>query len=190
MIIGLSGYARSGKDTAAEVLVEEFGFKRVAFADKLREVLYALDPIILWDDEWHRMKGVPEYMPLKWIIDEWGWDGYKATGWSKHIRKLLQRLGTEAGRYVLGENVWVDAAFASGADRIVVTDCRFVNEATAIKHRGGEVWRINRHGVGPINDHVSETGLDNWPFDLTLFNGGGLNLFKEDVKYAAIARGV
>ena len=39
-IVGLSGYARSGKDEAAKVLVEEFGFTRVAFADKLREVLY------------------------------------------------------------------------------------------------------------------------------------------------------
>ena len=45
-IIGLSGFARSGKDEAAKVLVEEFGFKRVGFADKLREVLYALNPLV------------------------------------------------------------------------------------------------------------------------------------------------
>jgi dephospho-CoA kinase len=45
-LIGLSGYARSGKDEAAKVLIEEFGFKRIAFADKLRDFLYALDPIV------------------------------------------------------------------------------------------------------------------------------------------------
>ena len=46
MIIGLSGYARSGKDAVAQVLVSEFGFKRVAFADPIRDLLYEMDPKI------------------------------------------------------------------------------------------------------------------------------------------------
>ena len=44
MIIGLSGYAQSGKDTVAKVLIEEYGFTRIAFADKIREFLYDLNP--------------------------------------------------------------------------------------------------------------------------------------------------
>jgi hypothetical protein len=46
MIIGLSGYARSGKDTVAELLVLNYGFKRMAFADGIRESLIALNPIL------------------------------------------------------------------------------------------------------------------------------------------------
>ena len=42
VIIGLSGYAQSGKDTVANILVQHYGYKRVAFADKIRECLFAL----------------------------------------------------------------------------------------------------------------------------------------------------
>jgi dephospho-CoA kinase len=45
MIVGISGYARSGKDEAAKALVE-MGFERRAFADKLREFLLALNPMV------------------------------------------------------------------------------------------------------------------------------------------------
>ena len=44
MIIGLTGYAQSGKDTVAKILIEQYGFTRVAFADKIRELLYEMDP--------------------------------------------------------------------------------------------------------------------------------------------------
>ena len=47
MIVGFSGYARCGKDTAADHLVEHYGFEHRGFADKLREALYALNPIIV-----------------------------------------------------------------------------------------------------------------------------------------------
>ena len=44
MIIGLSGYARSGKDTVAELLCLNYDYKRVSFADPMREALYVLSP--------------------------------------------------------------------------------------------------------------------------------------------------
>jgi hypothetical protein len=44
-LVAFSGYARSGKDTAADALLP-LGFQRVAFADKLRECLYALNPTV------------------------------------------------------------------------------------------------------------------------------------------------
>ena len=51
MIIGISGYATAGKDTIGEILVENHGFRRIAFADKLREVLLALNPIVDLDGD-------------------------------------------------------------------------------------------------------------------------------------------
>ncbi len=44
----------------------------------------------------------------------------------------------------------------------VVSDMRYRNEAQAIRHRGGVLIRIERPGVGPINDHISEHDLDGW----------------------------
>jgi dephospho-CoA kinase len=45
-VIGLTGYAQTGKDTVGEILVRDHGFKRVAFADAVRECVYALNPLI------------------------------------------------------------------------------------------------------------------------------------------------
>ena len=44
----------------------------------------------------------------------------------------------------------------------VVSDMHYRNEAQAIRHRGGVLIRIERPGVGPINDHISEHDLDGW----------------------------
>ena len=186
-IIGLSGYARSGKDEAAKVLVKEFGFKRVAFADKLREFLYALNPMIDMNRRYSPTEpdGPPIY--VQEVINKYTWDGYKETPFGPEIRRLLQRLGTEAGRNTMWDSIWIDAAFApykNGNHKIVVTDVRFPNEARAIQDMGGQIWRVKREGVGPANNHPSETSLDNWRFD------GYLNNWSDDINtwYASVAK--
>jgi hypothetical protein len=181
-IIGLSGYARTGKDEAAKVLVEEFGFNRVAFADKLRDVLYALNPMVGIEGEPY--EGGLDMVGVQMVIDRYGWNGYKETEHGNEIRRLLQRLGTEAGRQTLWDSIWVDAAFAdlSHDARVVVTDARFENEAKAIKERGGTMWRINRQGVGPVNDHPSETSLDLWAFDMIINNNNTIEAFHRNVR--------
>jgi hypothetical protein len=179
-LVGLSGYARSGKDTVAEILVEQCGYQRVAFADKLRQALYELNPVVGHENEMYGLLGL---VYLQDIIDEYGWDGVKSTRYGPEVRRLLQRLGTEAGRNVLGNNIWVDAALNDLDDqgRYVFTDCRFVNEATAITELGGQVWRVNRPGVGPANDHISEIGLDDWNFDFTVSNDGTIQQLSDRV---------
>lgn len=177
-LIGLSGYARSGKDEAAKVLVEEYGFKRIAFADKLRDFLYALNPIICSDLDHY------EFWTVQQAIDFYGWDGYKATEWGTEIRGLLQRLGTEAGRNTLWDSIWIDAALhdLSPEGKYVITDARFPNEADAVVSRGGSLVRITRHGVGPANPHPSETSLDDYNFTHRLNNNGTLADFKRSVR--------
>jgi hypothetical protein len=177
-IIGLSGFARSGKDEAAKVLVQEFGFTRVAFADKLREMLYALNPIVQQKTGWSDMLGnkVTATWTVQDVIDVHGWDGYKETVFGAEIRRLLQRLGTEAGRQILWDTIWIDAALNTvNADKIVVTDARFYNEFDAVRDRGGEIWRIERLGVGPANSHASEMEAVNYPhFRRIIRNDGSL----------------
>lgn len=192
MLVGLSGYARSGKDTVASILVYDHGFTRVAFADVLKDCLLALNPIVeTWadgnvDDHW------AEYDRVKDIIDIFGWD--KAKERYPELRELLQRLGTEVGRSILGENIWVDAAMSKVLDfgrvrgDFVFSDARFLNEARAITPHG-EVWRVNRSGVGPANDHISEVGLDDWPFDRIIANNGTLEDLSDVVaQNIAVAR--
>lgn len=167
MIIGLSGYARSGKDEAAKGL-GTINFRRVAFADKLREFLYALNPMVAGTSS------LP--VRLKFVIDRYGWDGYKETTYGKDIRELLQRLGTECGREMIGDTVWVDAVMNNlrPTEHYVIADVRFPNEARAIKDAGGYVVRISRPGITAANAHKSETALDDWAFDKYVTNDGTL----------------
>ena len=102
------------------------------------------------------------------------------------VREFLQRLGTDGLRTGLHENTWVNALMADyegtydlDTDRTtwpkwVITDTRFPNEARAIKEAGGIVIRVDRPGCKPINNHPSETGLDEWNFDHRIMNGSDL----------------
>lgn len=163
-LIALSGYAQTGKDTIAEILVNEKGYERRAFADVLRQMLYALNPI------------VGNTRRVQDMVDEFGWDKAKA---EPEVRALLQRMGTEAGREVLGENVWVDFTLRNLAPKTVITDCRFPNEAMATKDRGGFVVRVERPGVVAVNEHSSDSALDDWPFDYVLPNSSSLERLRE-----------
>ncbi|MEU8133267.1 hypothetical protein [Streptodolium elevatio] len=162
-LIGLSGYARSGKDEAAKALVAG-GWRQVAFADKVKDFVCALDPMVP-----STRGGQP--MRLSTVVARRGWDYAKT--WYPEVRVLLQRAGTEAGRRILGQDIWIDALFRDIAEEpaVVISDVRFPNEAQAIADRGGLLIRIERPGVG-VMPHESETALDDWPFDHVLVNDG------------------
>jgi hypothetical protein len=171
MIIGLSGWARTGKDTVANYLVEKHDFVKLSFADPMRKALIALDPIIT-------VSGV--YTPLSQAVRLIGWEELKTL--SPDIRPLMQRLGTEVGRNIFGQNIWVDLAMqeADNHKNVVFADCRFQNEAQAIKDANGSVWRIMRSGVKPANNHISENDLNAYIFDAYLSNSGDTkNLYKQ-----------
>lgn len=165
MMIGLSGWARSGKDTVASYLVEQHGFVRVSFADQMRTALYNLDPKI--DLAGYRIS-------LRAAVDLIGWEDLKSQ--SDDVRGLMQRMGTEVGRRLWGEDFWVEAAMrlVLPDTNIVISDVRYPNEADAIRRRDGQVWRITRDGVGPANSHDSETSLNTYPFDQYIANNGSI----------------
>lgn len=165
MIIGVVGYARSGKDTVAEYLTKNHEFTRRAFADPMREALVRLNPRINVGE----MVGVY----LQDAVNNLGWDVLKE--YSEDARRLMQRMGTEVGRQMFGEDVWVNKAMQGiePEDNVVFSDVRYGNEADAILRAGGRLWKITRPGVGPVNEHPSDVALDSAPanlFDLTLIN--------------------
>jgi hypothetical protein len=154
-LVGLAGYARTGKDTVAGYLAEQHGYERLAFADKLRELALEIDPLI--DGE-----GYIHPVPWKLLVKANGYEGAKELGG----REMLVKLGAGC-RKVLGPDVWLDALlplpkqphtgvmpFGSAVGELptVVSDVRYLNEAQRIVDLGGEVWYISRPGVGPAND--------------------------------------
>ena len=168
MIIGLSGYAQSGKDTVAELLCLNYGFKRISFALPMRDAVYTLNPIV---EGGNRVSD---------LVDEYGWDIAKAV---PEVRRLLQVFGTEVGRNLFGETFWIDQAFkrAEEYQRVVFSDVRFPNEAKAIQQRNGDVWRINRHNHTAVNGHTSEHAMDNFMFKHVIYNDGTLNDLSNEV---------
>lgn len=157
-LIGLSGYAGSGKDTAAAGLVAA-GWQRRAFADRVRQVVYATDPIILDGRKVASLAG---------MVDRIGWDEAKRHA---QVRALLQQLG-QAVRDQCGQDTWVRPVLADRTGPTVISDVRYPNEAEAIRTAGGLVCRIVRPGVGPVNGHLSEHALDQYGFDLVVVNNG------------------
>jgi hypothetical protein len=169
MIIGLTGYAQSGKDTIANILVEDYGFTRIAFADKIREFLYETNPMF------DSIAGEPIFVKAK--VDRDGWEEAKQ---SPHIRRLLQNSGV-AARKVFGDNFWIKQALKGikFEGDYVFTDVRFENEADEIKFTGGQIWRVKRSGVTAVNAHVSESQMDGYPVDQIFTNNGSIEDLKE-----------
>jgi hypothetical protein len=167
IIIGLTGRAHTGKDTAADHLVREYGFGRAAFADTLRTMLEAMledagaDYAHLYEPH---LKAAP--------IPQLG--GVSA-------RELMQTLGTEWGRAQHGANWWLHllqrrlGLHDGGSpvhDRIVITDVRFPNEAAFIQLRGGRIIKLHREQAPTVRSHASEADIDALPCDADLANNG------------------
>jgi hypothetical protein len=180
VILGLTGYAQSGKDTAAGFLVAR-GWRRLAFADILRSSLYNLNPIVPMP-----LEGAPDHWARVQDLVDWkGWDVAKVE--YPEIRQLLQRFGTEVGRELYGENFWVERVMSQIKPRehVVITDVRFPNEEKAVHDAGGRVFRIVRTGVNAVNGHASELEIDKLRVDGVIPNTNGLDLFESDVLEAA-----
>jgi len=161
-LIGLTGYAQVGKDTFASILVEKYGYRRVAFADTIRSFLYEVNPMV----------GCSPSGYLKELVNLVGWDKAKQ---EPQVRRLLQDTGV-AARTLIGDDVWISAALADldPSEKVVVTDVRFKNEAEMIRLLGGQLWRIKRYNTNAVNDHVSEIDLDGYAVDQIFLNNGTL----------------
>ena len=159
--IAFIGRAGSGKDSAASRLYPA-GYRRVALADPVREVALHIDPWVETDQGLTR---------LSTLVDQLGWD--RAKRGVPEVRRLLQNVGTAVRSvepdFWLRQALRQVAALEQENVPVVVTDCRFRNEATALREAGFLLARIVRPGLEPAN-HVSETDLDSFPTDATLCN--------------------
>lgn len=159
--VGISGFATSGKDTIADYLVSNYDFKKISFAEPIRQSLLELNPIISSNG-----------LFLKDIIDDIGWTLAKLQYPS--VRTLLQKFGTEVGRNLFGDNCWIDLAAKSigSAKRIVFSDVRFENEMDLVNSFNSYLIKVVRPGVLSVNSHVSDYELADHLFDFIISNDG------------------
>jgi hypothetical protein len=176
IVVGLTGYARSGKDTVADRLVEEHDFEKVSFAKPLKDMLLKLNPQVGVRWTWRGPK--PVYLDDVYVM--YGTEeAVKASKYGEEIRGLWQRLGTDCVRKY-DDLFWVRAAFQSLTDdngRYVFTDTRFPNEAQSIQSLQdtgvvpvASLWNVTRPGVQPINNHASELHAGNMNEDYIIGN--------------------
>lgn len=170
--IALIGKAQAGKDTVASRLVERYGFRRVAFADPLKATALRIDPLI------PTATGV--HVRLSQLVADVGWDYAKTT--YPEVRRILQHTGGAVR--VLDKELWVcaglDAVIAHEAASLptVVTDVRYLNEATTLRRWGFTFVRVARPGrvdSSAAGRHASETELDNWATAHSVTNFGTLD---------------
>jgi hypothetical protein len=170
MIIGLTGYARTGKDTVGKILVDHHGFRRVAFGDVLKAVAEDTDPIIeICTDDPDIEYSTASVRELLRAYGDWEdiKDGVP------EARQYLVDLGNSLRRRIPG--VEISAAFAGvkpGED-VVNTNVYHREEIEAIQKMGGVVLRVVRPGIKPANDDEARTGQVT--VDATVVNDGSID---------------
>jgi|TARA_B110000977_G_scaffold28272_1_gene36147 hypothetical protein len=191
MIIGICGLIGSGKDTVADILVQENNFKKLSFADKLKDGVSA---VFGWDRV--MLEGNTEKSRA--------WREQEDTFWSNETgrtitpRLVLQEFGTDCMRNGFYDGIWVSLVKQeiqqNPNKNYVIPDVRFENEAKMLKSIGGDVWRIRRGPdpvwfrmyvdlqVEPTDVHKSEWAWANIAFDNVLDNSGSLLELRSRVK--------
>jgi hypothetical protein len=160
MIIGFVGFIGSGKDTAADYLVNFHGFRRDSFAATLKD---AVADIFGWDRTLIEGR-TTESREWRECQDDW-WTA--RLGMPITPRWILQQWGTEVCRQGFHDDIWIaslENKMRKTRDNMVITDVRFPNEIKAIKDSGGKVFRIKR---GPDPE---------WYDDALNFNEGPTNM--------------
>jgi len=181
MLIGLYGKARSGKDTVATYLGRTRGFQTRAFADPMYDMLAAGMGIHMTSRKTGllRTEQINE-LPYCIYVNDHDKDSV-VNPFGVSVRRLMQTLGTEWGRNVVGEDVWVTLADAwyqqHRQGHVVFTDVRFPNEADFILSNGGQVVEVYRpqEDFAAFRQHDSENQLMHSYVGHTLNNAGSLD---------------
>lgn len=200
IIIGVSGFAGSGKDTFGAHLVKHHGFVRTALADPLKEIckqvydftdeqLYGSSSKRNQPDERYLFSGICPtcHESCKGPAEGPGtngvpmWKCFKCNAlYHTHLtpRLALQALGTEWGR-TLYDNTWVDLTVRkireSSHQRFVITDVRFRNEIAGLSNGGAKLVRLKRGSQAFSHKSEAEmASIEDSAFDFVIDNQGTL----------------
>ena len=184
-LVGFVGLKRSGKDTAAQALVDR-GWTRMAFADPLKEMSMKLRGVWVQVPAGVELDAViPSagggllgrgggFAQYHYVVDALGME--KAKDLVPDVRTLLQTLGTDCVRGTFGSTAWAELAeqniheALTRGESVVLTDVRFDEELDLVRRLGGitiGVWRGDLDSLGEalesgveracVDTHESET---------------------------------
>jgi hypothetical protein len=135
MLIGLCGFARSGKDTVGNIIADKLNLHRVAFADALKSEVCRAFGITLKELAANKELWRP-------MLVEWG----------------RARRRVEPDYWINEVAAAIDSAKAAGdVAGFYLPDCRYINEIEWIQEQGGKVFYLHRNGYGPANDEERDT---------------------------------
>ncbi|CAM5388007.1 hypothetical protein ACTFBT_01225 [Streptomyces microflavus] len=175
--VGIIGRARVGKDTAGQWLVDNRGYRRIGFADPLKEAALKLDPLIEQIDMAYLAVDERPDVRLSDLVGSYGWEEAKE---APEVRRILQELG--AAVRAIDEDFWLRAAMARVQEAneagvpAVITDVRYPNEAASLRRAGFHLVYIERPDVEQLV-HESEGALGAEDADVTIHNGASLDAF-------------
>lgn len=176
LLIALHGLPGSGKDTFANRLIEGGGWGKVSFAAPLKRGISTMLNIPMEDIENPSIKNEPNYK------------------FGRSIRYIAQTLGTEWGRNIISDDLWVQLGKESIVHmgergiNVVNTDLRFANEAEMIRELGGYVIHVirddktlaERSESTGMSNHASNISLRDELIDFTIFNSRGIEEFQNE----------
>ena len=161
-VIGFTGAARSGKDTAADYLLTLLpGYVKASFADPLKDMArigLGLSDEQLYGDDKH-------------IIDP---------RYGCSPRYIMQTLGTEWGRDLINSEVWLIAMADRVKGNTLIPDVRFPNEANFVRERGILIHIVGRGGIE--GSHKSEEALPVLEGDILVANDGDVERLFERLR--------
>jgi hypothetical protein len=198
LLIGIVGFAGSGKGTVGDILVKKHSFIKLSFADAVKD---ATSVIFGWPR--HLLEGdTDESRVFRECRDDWWSDrlGYEFTP-----RLAMQLMGTEAGRDVFHRDLWVHTVarrIEGSKSNFVIPDVRFPNEIKFIRDSGGFIIRVSR-GNDPLwydtalrantegntdlmrsfGVHYSEWSWIGSQFDYVITNNGTISMLEADVEH-------
>lgn len=169
-LIGIGGLKGHGKDAFADALVAHSGYVKTFMSEPLDAALRTLNPIISMprvygEDEKQEISlslGIPhreeaEFHRIERYTDVVDRLGYTAAKEILEVRRLLQAMGTEVGRNMFGESVWVDIArekileSRAAGTPVVITGIRYQNEIDLVRELGGYTVWVERT-VWPVKE--------------------------------------
>lgn len=167
-VIGICGLIGSGKGTVADILVENFKYEKISFADKLKDGVAAVFdwPRDMLEGDTDRSRLWREKTDEFWTQE---------CGFNVSPRLVLQLFGTDCMRNGFYDGIWVSLVkkqiLENPDKKYVIPDVRFPNEMEVITELGGQVWQVRRGDkpdwwVTAIN--VNENPSDNKSNSMTV----------------------
>ncbi len=156
-LIGFGGYAGAGKDTAAQVLVDDHGYQLLSFGHYVADLLADIDPLVEVEAGRTCRASV--------VLDE---RGYEAAKLVPDFVRLLQDLGSAVNDRDPGFWSRLVLAGVAPSAHAVISGVRSPAQIAAVRDAGGVTVWVERPGVGPRNGHRNETAAGPDDFDLVV----------------------